>query len=58
LTVPEELRVRRVGSDVAVAALRARLGVTVGGTLVRGTYRCTRVWRGKAAGRGASSPGT
>ena len=24
--VPEELRVRRVGSDVAVAALRARLG--------------------------------
>ena len=42
--VPEELRVRRVGPDVAVAALRARLGVTLGGTLVRGTYRYTRVW--------------
>ena len=35
---------RRVVSDVVVAALRARLGVTVGGTLVRGTYRYTRVW--------------
>ena len=42
--VPEELRVRRVGPDVAVAALRARLAVSVGGTLVRGTYRYTRVW--------------
>ena len=41
---PEELRVRRVGPDVAVAALRARLAVEVGGTLVRGTYRYTRVW--------------
>jgi ketosteroid isomerase-like protein len=42
--VPEELRVRRVGPDVAVAALRARLAVSVGGTLVRGIYRYTRVW--------------
>ena len=42
--VPEELRVRRVGSGVAIAALRARLGVTVGWTLVRGAYRYTRVW--------------
>ena len=41
---PVELRVRRVGPDVAVAALRARLAVEVGGTLVRGTYRYTRVW--------------
>jgi ketosteroid isomerase-like protein len=41
--VSEELRVRRVGPD-AVAALRARLAVSVGGTLVRGTYRYTRVW--------------
>lgn len=42
--VPEELRVRRVGADVAVTALRARLAVEVGGTLVRGAYRYTRVW--------------
>jgi ketosteroid isomerase-like protein len=41
---PEELRVRRVGADVAVAALRARLTVDVSGTRVHGTYRYTRVW--------------
>ena len=41
---PEELRVRRVGDDVAVTALRARLAVEVAGTLHRGTYRYTRVW--------------
>jgi hypothetical protein len=41
---PEELRVRRVGADVAVTALRARLEVEVGGVLARGTYRYTRVW--------------
>jgi ketosteroid isomerase-like protein len=41
---PEELRVRRVGADVAVVALRTRLEVEVGGTLVRGTYRYTRIW--------------
>ena len=41
---PEELRVRRVGANVAVTALRARLGVEVAGTLVRGTYRYTRIW--------------
>jgi ketosteroid isomerase-like protein len=41
---PEELRVRRVGADVAVTALRVRLAVEVAGTLVRGTYRYTRVW--------------
>jgi hypothetical protein len=41
---PEELRVRRVGADVAVSALRARLAVEVGGTTVAGTYRYTRVW--------------
>jgi ketosteroid isomerase-like protein len=41
---PEELRIRRVGRDVAVTALRTRLAVEVGGTLVRGTYRYTRVW--------------
>ena len=41
---PEELRVRRVGADVAVSALRARLTVEVGGTTIAGTYRYTRVW--------------
>jgi ketosteroid isomerase-like protein len=41
---PEELRIRRVGRNVAITALRARLAVEVGGTLVRGTYRYTRVW--------------
>ena len=41
---PEELRVRRVGANVAIAALRARLSVEVAGTVMRGTYRYTRVW--------------
>lgn len=47
---PEELRVRRVGSDVAVASLRARLAVEVAGTLNRGTFRYTRVWARDADG--------
>ena len=42
--VPEELRVRRIGSDVAVTSLRARLAVEVATTLARGTFRYTRVW--------------
>jgi ketosteroid isomerase-like protein len=42
--LPEELRIRRVGPDVAIAGLRASLAVEVAGTLVRGTYRYTRVW--------------
>jgi ketosteroid isomerase-like protein len=41
---PEELHVRRVGANVAVTALRARLAVEVAGTLVQGTYRYTRIW--------------
>ena len=41
---PEELRIRRIGPNVAVAALRTRLAVEVAGTLVTGTYRYTRVW--------------
>jgi ketosteroid isomerase-like protein len=41
---PEELRVRRVGKDVAIASLRARLAVEIGGKTVQGTYRYTRVW--------------
>jgi ketosteroid isomerase-like protein len=47
---PEELRIRRVGTDVAVVALRARLAVEVGGALARGTYRYTRVWAREAGG--------
>ena len=47
---PEELRVRRVGEDVAVTALRARLEVEVAGTLARGTYRYTRVWAREGGG--------
>ena len=42
--VPEELRIRRIGPNVAVASLRARLAVEVAGTVVRGTFRYTRVW--------------
>jgi len=41
---PEELRVRRIGADVAITSLRARLAVELGGRIVRGTYRYTRVW--------------
>lgn len=48
--VPLELRVRRVGTQVALAALHARLAVEVGGTLVRGDYRYTRVWEREDAG--------
>ena len=42
--VPEELRIRRVGANVAITALRAQLTVDVAGNLSRGTYRYTRVW--------------
>lgn len=41
---PEELHVRRVGSDVAVTTLRARLAVEVAGALHRGIFCYTRVW--------------
>ena len=41
---PEELRIRRVGEDVAITALRARLVVMVGGNEIHGTVRYTRVW--------------
>ena len=47
---PEELRVRRVGANVAVTALRARLAVDVAGTLVEGAYRYTRVWAREEGG--------
>jgi ketosteroid isomerase-like protein len=42
--VPQELRIRRVGSNVAIASLRAQLTVAVAGNISRGTYRYTRVW--------------
>ena len=48
---PEELHVRRVGADVAVTALRTRLAVDAGGTIVRGLYRYTRVWAREGDGR-------
>lgn len=41
---PLELKIRRVGADVALVALRAELTVDVPGTTVHGTYRYTRVW--------------
>jgi ketosteroid isomerase-like protein len=42
---PEELRIRRVGADVAVVALRARLTVEAHGALVmQGPVRYTRMW--------------
>jgi ketosteroid isomerase-like protein len=41
---PEELRIRRVGADIAIAALRARLTVEIADTTSSGTYRYTRVW--------------
>ena len=48
--VPEELRVRPVGPDAALCALRARLEVEVGGQSVAGTYRYTRVWARESDG--------
>ena len=42
--VPEELRVRRIGSNVAVTSLRARLAVEVAKEVTRGAYVYTRVW--------------
>jgi len=48
---PEELRVRTVGTDVAIAALRARLSVEVNGQLFAGTYRYTRVWARDKSGQ-------
>jgi ketosteroid isomerase-like protein len=41
---PVELRVRRVGSEVAITALCADLTVEVAGTAIEGRFRYTRVW--------------
>lgn len=47
---PQELRVRSVADDVAIAALRARLVVSVGGARIEGVFRYTRVWSREADG--------
>jgi ketosteroid isomerase-like protein len=47
---PTELRLRRVGTDVAIVALRTRLVVDVNGETIRGTYRYTRVWAREQGG--------
>ena len=41
---PEEIRVRRIGADVAVVALRTRLVVEVQDVTHSGTFRYTRIW--------------
>ncbi|HUQ21209.1 MAG TPA: nuclear transport factor 2 family protein [Gemmatimonadaceae bacterium] len=41
---PQELRIRRIGADVAISSLRARLVVEVAGNAAAGVYRYTRVW--------------
>lgn len=41
---PEETRVRRVGTDVAVVALRTRVAGSYGGVPFAGVARYTRVW--------------
>jgi ketosteroid isomerase-like protein len=48
---PEELRIRRVGADVAIAALRAHLTVEISDSVSSGTYRYTRVWAREADGK-------
>jgi ketosteroid isomerase-like protein len=41
---PEELRVRRVGTDVALVGLRARMSGSYAGSSFSVTARYTRVW--------------
>lgn len=41
---PEELRVRRIGAEVAVVALRTRVAGSYAGVPFSGTARYTRVW--------------
>lgn len=47
----KELRVRSVGTECALVSLRARLSVEVGGALVSGVYRYTRVWAREVDGQ-------
>ena len=54
---PEALHVRRVGPDVAVAALRARMTGSYAGTPFAGVARYTRVWaRADVAGHVSVTP--
>jgi Domain of unknown function (DUF4440) len=46
---PTELRVRRIGTDVAIVALQTRLVVEVNGATIHGTCRYTRVWAASRA---------
>jgi len=48
--LPEELRVRRIGMSTALVSLRAQLLVEVGGRVVSGAYRYTRVWARESEG--------
>lgn len=41
---PVELRIRRVGADVAITALCAELAVEVAGAAIHGLFRYTRIW--------------
>jgi ketosteroid isomerase-like protein len=41
---PLELRIRRVGPDVVIVSLLARMAVMVRGSLAHGAFRYTRVW--------------
>lgn len=41
---PLELRIRRVGTNVAITSLRAWLVVDVSGKTSEGMYRYTRIW--------------
>jgi ketosteroid isomerase-like protein len=47
---PEELRVRRVGADVAVVSLRTRMAGSYAGTPFAGVARYTRIWAREAEG--------
>ncbi|MGE5374176.1 MAG: nuclear transport factor 2 family protein [Bacteroidota bacterium] len=42
--LPGELRIRRVGTNVAITSLRTQLKVDVAGNISGGRYRYTRVW--------------
>ena len=47
---PEELSIRRVNNNVAITALRARLVVAIGESVVRGAFRYTRIWERDPSG--------
>lgn len=47
---PRELRVRRVGQDVAIASLETQLEVQLGAETSSGTYRYTRIWARESDG--------